>query len=366
MPPLRLPGSMSRGQIFAIGLFGICLFFWFTLPLPKSSVIHFGGGTDVTEACRSLQEDIVILKKLAASLVSGSPTPIKIADVSWVYRGPDPGASQPSGVEGQVGHILAKAIRAAQQTTPVPLVWDVGANQGAFTALMAAMGAQVHTFEPQPRCHAVMEATAQENSEAFRKTITRYIMGLGSREGVLNIGTDVCDPGNQVPEAAAGGADMKSSNMNKETKTASTVQVPIRQLSRILPGLDRSRPFQPGTVAIIKMDTEGSEASILADILPLLEAGVAKQLVVEVVPFFWESRGADIQKGVATMERLAAISSRLVLLEDSDMQIGISPAKEGIEGVPGPFYTVSDMRKFLLEDRLAKKRGCNMWFTFKE
>lgn len=120
-----------------------------------------------------------------------------------------------------------------------PVILDLGANVGAFTlwAVKRWPGCTIHAYEPQPNNFALLTRTVAELTEAERANVHLYDVAVGSRAGIgtLHEGEFNCGEWSMIINAGK-----------------SSIQVPvISALS--LPKAD-----------ILKMDTEGCEAEILA------------------------------------------------------------------------------------------------------
>jgi FkbM family methyltransferase len=398
MMVVRNAGSWLR----ALSLLALALVVYLLVALTQSSLapltVNSQGTTNgAAEVARATSTKAPVVSLVAAShpvvaqfadalVKAGAPLPFTFAGVTWQV----PAQSWPfyivgPHVEKQIGDVLLRALREA----PAPAIaWDIGMNGGVFTALIALSGYEVYAFEPQPYCHGLLAAALALNGGGAPSSWTRrahpFLAGVSDRPGHLAVSASSlgCNTGFQVP------AKQETHSWAQALQVHSgTVSVPLVRLSELRPGLRRraggtsdaddaaaaaGMVGSAEVVAAVKIDTEGAEPGVLSDLLPLLEAGLVRQLVVEVVPSMWQDRGADIQASVAIMERVVRAAKRTVLLEDVDMVTGVRPATTAEaaeisgpgEAVPGPFWFLTDVRSFLLDDRLPKRRGCNMWFVF--
>ncbi len=78
--------------------------------------------------------------------------------------------------------------------------------------------------------------------------------------------------------------------------------VPMRALSQVV-GKRR--------VVVMKMDTEGNEASILASGVDIFESGQVEFLIVETKPHVWSERSISVEP----LDRLRVIAKRVIFLE---------------------------------------------------
>ena len=289
------------------------------------------------------------------------------------------------GVEGQIKHIFVSVLGRADPRTSV--VWDVGMNSGLFTCLAASMGFEVHAFEPQPLCHNVVAATLALNPRLQGRVHTHRVAGASPAVAAagrsITVGRTSCGPGNQVKEGgghAQKNKEKKKKEDNDDADDDGPVSVPLVRISAMRAGLAGAKT----ATALVKVDTEGSETGILRDLADFMnspsEGGdrgsvhfVVPELVVEIVPHFWSARGSSVDDGVSAVTALANMAQRVLVLHDWDTPtIGVKPfgshgwlsSPTSVDGVPGPFWEVTDLRAFLIDDRLEKRVGCNIWFSF--
>lgn len=169
--------------------------------------------------------------------------------------------------------------------TPGAVCVDVGANLGYFTVLAAAQagpGGRVYAFEPDPDNFALLTANVALNGVADRCTLSPLALSDHAGEGFLyrsgdNLGDHQVYPGDGERPA-----------------------VPI--------GFARGEGVLGDAVDAIdflKVDTQGSEAAVLAGLMPLL----ARQprppaMLVELTPFSLALAGSSGRSLVAMLAAL--------------------------------------------------------------
>lgn len=151
---------------------------------------------------------------------------------------------------------FAEALAALK---PGDIAIDLGANAGEFTAPMAATGAQVYAFEPDP--HA---ADLLRNKVAGFDNVTVIEAAAGTQDGQATLyrkkgfGSE--------PDRATKSSSLFSEKSN--VTEADAVQIEICDFVAFLTGLGHD-------VALTKIDIEGAEVPLFE---ALLASGAAKRL----------------------------------------------------------------------------------------
>lgn len=133
---------------------------------------------------------------------------------------------------------------------PGDLALDLGANMGVVTAVLAATGADVVAFEPDPHAFASLQTRFADHPNV---TLVQAAVGLGS--GTVRLMR--ADNFGDNPQ----GASVKSTILEggRRIDAANSVEVPLIDF----PAFVRDRITERGRIAFVKMDIEGAELDIL-------------------------------------------------------------------------------------------------------
>lgn len=210
----------------------------------------------------------------------------------WVSQGDGtlPPNHVSSGIEKKIGTLITTILTAETNTSKFMV--DVGMNSGYFGVMSASLNFPVMAFDPQPACHALMKKTMEANNYDNTK-IQTYLMGLG------NGGRDIQSHIEMHITSCHGGYSWPDVWVRNDP--SNVVKVPVHSLAEMI-GEQR--------VSVMKMDTEGNEASILASGVEIFERGQVDYLIVEVNPKVWEQRGIDT-KAIYALENLALSVMRI-------------------------------------------------------
>lgn len=206
--------------------------------------------------------------ELAAELVVGpefepAAEPIAEPDADLADEADEPVAAPRSAAEKKAQMLIRRAKRNLRKawaegymtgiTTllrPGDLVYDLGANKGDVTAVLAATGADVVAYEPDPVTFAKL-TTRFEGQPNVR--LVKAAVGVGSGTVSLMRGANF--------EAKEEQASVKSTILRggRGVNAANTVEVPLIDF----PALVRADVAARGQIAFVKMDIEGAELEIL-------------------------------------------------------------------------------------------------------
>lgn len=145
---------------------------------------------------------------------------------------------------------------------------DIGANIGYFAMIMAKAaetGGGVHAFEPVPETFSALKNNAMLAKEDGLNIYPQQA-AISAEEGELVIEHQQHSTLNQV---RAIGSEFDSPEN----------RVQCVSLARFLSRENITRP-----IALLKIDVEGHEVSVMKGALPVLKSGQVKKLIIEVTP----------------------------------------------------------------------------------
>ena len=270
------------------------------------------------------------------------------------------------GVESQIKHIFETTLLLSENESRekaksrTPSVIDVGVNTGFFTLLSAAHGATVYGFELQRTCISRVREHFANNPHLSRR-VYLFNLGLGEEADVVegNI-KDLCDGmwGHQGLERVSKG---ESGSDGSSSSSAATSTSSSSSSSVVLP----ESVFQDWwDIALMKVDTEGAEASILKGFLKYVERGQVRNLVVEVVPSWWPKRGMSLEHGVQIFQQLQAMARETVLLHDMNPYPQGARERSSTKIAGLPTFEITDMGALLRQRASTASSGLNIWFRF--
>ena len=133
---------------------------------------------------------------------------------------------------------------------PGDLALDLGANMGVVTEKLAATGAEVIAYEPDPFAFATLQA---KFAGRINVTLVNAAVGVGS--GTVRLMR--ADNFDDNPT----GASVKSTILDggRRIDSGNAVEVPLLDFPTIIRDLTGAR----GEIAFVKMDIEGAELEIL-------------------------------------------------------------------------------------------------------
>lgn len=146
------------------------------------------------------------------------------------------------------------------------VVWDIGANIGVISLLLARHGAgrtaRVHAFEPEPRNFRQLSRNLELNSLTDR--ITPHQLALGDGEG-------------EVELFVRGGPGEGRHSIAATKGSTGSIQVPITRGASFAAAHD-------AWPTLLKLDVEGAEGQVLAGMEGLLAERPPRDIFLEIHP----------------------------------------------------------------------------------
>jgi FkbM family methyltransferase len=136
--------------------------------------------------------------------------------------------------------------------TDKDIVLDCGANVGEVTTVLAATGATVHAFEPDPYAFGKLEKRT-----AGLPNVVRYNAALGVNSGTIKLMRAANFDDN--PKGASVKSTVLSGGRKIDEDEGSAIDVPLISFFDFADDLSREH----GQIAFVKMDIEGAELEIL-------------------------------------------------------------------------------------------------------
>jgi FkbM family methyltransferase len=148
---------------------------------------------------------------------------------------------------------------------PGDIAIDCGANVGNITVSMAAAGAEVHAFEPNPYAFRVLERRFARN-----KNVHCYNQGVHDHDGVMRLYLHENASCDQVYWSTGSSLLDYKGNVNKN----SYVEIEVIDLVKFVQDFDKD-------IKLIKMDVEGVECPIINKMIDTGLIGRIGTLLVE-------------------------------------------------------------------------------------
>lgn len=176
-----------------------------------------------------------------------------------------------AGRQHQYGEIVA--LRRFITHFGIDCVIDVGANAGQYATMLrrdVRFGGTILSFEPNPAVFAALEDTARRDPRWHVHNIA-----LSDRDGEARFNIMAADQFSSLNAPDAGLEPIFA----ERNRVARSVRVPCARLETILPDLPGAR--DAGAI-LLKMDTQGHDAVVMAGAAGVLErmSGVQTELAV--------------------------------------------------------------------------------------
>lgn len=178
------------------------------------------------------------------------------------------------------------------QLRPGHIVIDLGANVGVITEELAATGAHVHAFEPDPETFQHLSARL-----AGHDNVTLYNAAAGGRDGTVTLYRPASWQDEKMRRSASKAVSVADNAAQRGFDASGDVE--MIDFARFIKSLD-------GDVQLVKMDIEGAEWDVI-DALETRAPGSFQAMFVE------------------THERLDAATRPLVRRKQAEYAVQPSP-----------------------------------------
>lgn len=147
------------------------------------------------------------------------------------------------------------------------VAFDIGANVGAFTCLMASLGHTVHAFEPIPETFCRLKNNVKYNGLLGRARLN--CLAVGKEQGLVTFHTE---------EFGAATNRMMMPGTSAMGTATSTQLVAVTSLD------DYCRSQNIGRIEFVKLDVEGMEPYVLQGAKTLLSERRIAAILIEICP----------------------------------------------------------------------------------
>lgn len=157
-------------------------------------------------------------------------------------------------------------------------VLDIGANAGIYGLYAAAMGYNVYLFDLQPMCQRYINAAIAINRFDNLAMVMPYALGRNSKTKIKVSPLTPCQGNLRV----SGSTKFEELTANIDRSTF--YDISTNRLDDLYFG---------EYIRLLKIDTEGYEAEVIAGMTRLLQQRKIQTIVVEVTPIFWKEFGMN-------------------------------------------------------------------------
>lgn len=170
--------------------------------------------------------------------------------------------------------------RVVQRLGPNDIALDFGANYGDYTDKLARTGATVHAYEPDPDTFQALQKRF-----AATENVVLHECAVSAKSGTLTL-RRVKDYELNPREKSVGSSIVYN---DKRMSDQNSLQVPVVSFWDVIAGFSKS-------VSLIKMDIEGAEWDVLAEIFEKPEPLGFEHLFVETHEFLDWSKQPIVEK----------------------------------------------------------------------
>jgi FkbM family methyltransferase len=188
---------------------------------------------------------------------------------------------------------------ALTRNIPNPVIYDVGANIGAFALKLSAalqasnISARVHTFEPSKTIYSRLIANQQLNETALIKIINHNI-AISDCDGLMHLS-------NSVENSGAGRLINGTQVSDDDQKITGAIlpghQVKVRSLDSL------SSEIEIEAVDFIKIDVEGFEPHVIMGAVEIIQKN-KPSLYMEITPKWFLENGVSTKKFVRDLHEM--------------------------------------------------------------
>lgn len=188
---------------------------------------------------------------------------------------------------------------ALTRNIPNPVIYDIGANIGAFALKLSAalqtsnVSARVHTFEPSKIIYSRLIANQQLNQMALIKIINHNI-AISDCDGLMHLS-------NSVENSGAGklinGTQVSVDDQKITDAILSGHQVKVRSLDSL-----RSE-IETEAIDFIKIDVEGFEPRVIMGAVEIIKKN-KPSLYMEITPKWFLENGVSTKKFISELHEI--------------------------------------------------------------
>lgn len=235
-------------------------------------------------------------------------------------------------------------------SSPAGCFVDVGAHVGFFALYAAALGHQVHAFEPAQHHITAIKRSLQLNGPDLPKRFHLHEKIVADRKGKMPFSTFPIGPD------GSSFASVKSAKTTDDSE-----QVDVARVSDVV----------QQSVDVMKIDVEGCEMQALRSSLRLIAGGNMHNMLVEVCPYLWPRCGSTWSDAERVFGQLLAQGFYLYIYDGDKESTEFFSKSEPLPQVdmPGDDYKLfvlpNELKELLRMLRLqAKAQFCNhVWVT---
>jgi FkbM family methyltransferase len=157
---------------------------------------------------------------------------------------------------------VAEVLIAAADDAGADVFWDIGANQGTCSYLVATALRQACVVAIEPQQGLIEDLTSNLRRLADGR-FEVHAVGIGTERGVVQL---------TVPEGNDGAATLHAGERGVTGRVENVT---------ITPAEDLVHKSAYGWPTLVKMDVEGHEASVFASLLPAIQQQLCRAIVFE-------------------------------------------------------------------------------------